>query len=114
MDYELTPTLKTHRVVVLTGAGISAESGIKTFRDHNGLWENHRIEDVASPEGFERDPALVQNFYNLRRAQLSDPGLKPNLAHEALARLEREWAGDFLLVTQNVDDLHERAGSRGL
>ena len=101
-------------IVILTGAGISAESGIKTFRDHNGLWENHRIEDVASPEGFHRNPALVQQFYNLRRAQLKDPGVQPNLAHRALAELESRWPGDFLLVTQNVDDLHERAGSKKL
>lgn len=101
-------------LVVLTGAGISAESGIRTFRDANGLWENHRIEDVASPEGFERDPRLVHDFYNLRRAQLKDPSVQPNVAHVALARLEREWEGDFLLVTQNVDDLHDRAGSRRL
>lgn len=101
-------------IVILTGAGISAESGIKTFRDHNGLWENHRIEDVASPEGFARDPDLVQNFYNLRRAQLRDPSVQPNAAHIALAELEQNWRGPFLLVTQNSDDLHERAGSKNL
>lgn len=101
-------------LVILTGAGISAESGIKTFRDHDGLWENHRIEDVASIDGFRRNPALVQDFYNQRRAQLLEPQIRPNAAHEALARLEREWRGDFLLVTQNVDNLHERAGSRKL
>ncbi len=101
-------------IVVLTGAGISAESGIKTFRDHNGLWENHRIEDVASIDGFRRNPELVQSFYNARRAQLRDENLKPNAAHLALVELEREWKGDFLLVTQNVDHLHERAGSRAL
>jgi NAD-dependent deacetylase len=99
-------------LVILTGAGISAESGVKTFRDAGGLWEDHRIEDVASPEGFARDPALVQRFYNARRRQLRE--VRPNAAHEALARLEAEWQGDFLLVTQNVDDLHQRAGSRGL
>ncbi len=99
-------------VVVLTGAGISAESGVKTFRDAGGLWEDHRIEDVASPEGFARDPGLVQRFYNARRRQL--PQVQPNAAHLALARLERAWQGDFLLVTQNVDDLHQRAGSRNL
>jgi NAD-dependent deacetylase len=98
-------------IVVLTGAGISAESGIKTFRDHNGLWENHRIEDVASPEGFRRDPELVQTFYNLRRRQLLSPEVKPNAAHEALAEFESRRRGDFLLVTQNIDNLHERAGS---
>jgi NAD-dependent deacetylase len=99
-------------IVVLTGAGISAESGLATFRGADGLWEGHRVEDVASPAGFERDPALVQRFYNLRRAALA--GVQPNAAHHALVRLEREWPGDFLLVTQNVDDLHERAGSRRL
>lgn len=99
-------------LVILTGAGISAESGVKTFRDAGGLWEDHRIEDVASPEGFARDPGLVQRFYNARRRQLRE--VQPNAAHAALARLEAEWQGDFLLVTQNVDDLHQRAGSRGL
>lgn len=102
------------RIVILTGAGVSAESGIRTFRAQDGLWEEHRVEDVATPEGFERDPALVHRFYNERRAQLQGPAVRPNLAHEALARLEREWPGEFLLVTQNIDDLHERAGSRKL
>lgn len=101
-------------IVILTGAGISAESGIRTFRAADGLWENHRIEDVASPEGFARNPKLVHEFYNQRRRQLRDPAISPNRAHEALARLETEWEGDFLLVTQNVDDLHERAGSKCL
>ena len=101
-------------IVILTGAGVSAESGLKTFRDHGGLWENHRIEDVASIDGYMRNPDLVQSFYNARRAQLAEAGVKPNMAHEALARLEREWQGKFLLVTQNVDDLHERAGSKRL
>ncbi len=101
-------------IVILTGAGISAESGIATFRDANGLWETHRVEDVASPAAFRREPALVHRFYNLRRAQLKT--VEPNPAHLALAALERDWAGrgDFLLVTQNVDDLHARAGSRRL
>jgi len=94
-------------IVVLTGAGISAESGITTFRDSNGLWCDHRIEDVATPEGFAKNPALVHQFYNMRRAQLAE--VKPNAAHEALARLACQWEGNFLLVTQNVDDLHERA-----
>lgn len=94
-------------LVVLTGAGISAESGVLTFRDNNGLWCNHRIEDVATPEAFERNPALVQSFYNQRRAQL--PQVHPNAAHEALAQLADRWPGRFLLVTQNVDDLHDRA-----
>lgn len=100
------------RIVVLTGAGISAESGLRTFRDADGLWENHRIEDVATPEAFVRNPDLVQRFYNARRTQLQ--GVQPNAAHDALAAFERSFAGDFLLVTQNVDDLHDRAGSRNL
>lgn len=99
-------------IVVLTGAGISAESGLRTFRAADGLWEDHRVEDVATPEGFARDPALVQRFYNERRRQLGQ--VEPNAAHRALARLEQEWPGEFLLVTQNVDDLHDRAGSRNL
>ena len=97
-------------LVILTGAGISAESGLPTFRAADGLWEGHRVEDVATPPAFARRPALVQHFYNQRRTALA--GVKPNAAHDALARLEREWPGDFLLVTQNVDDLHDRAGSR--
>jgi len=99
-------------IVVLTGAGISAESGLRTFRAADGLWEDHRVEDVATPEGFQADPALVHTFYNQRRAQLDT--VRPNPAHLALARLEQGWPGEFLLVTQNVDDLHERAGSRNL
>ena len=97
-------------IVVLTGAGVSAESGIKTFRDHNGLWENHRLEDVCTPEAFTRNPALVQQFYNARRRQLVAEA-HPNPAHLALADFERAFTGNFTLVTQNVDDLHERAGS---
>lgn len=99
------------RVVVLTGAGISAESGIRTFRGADGLWEGHRIEDVASPGGFIRDPETVYRFYNERRRQLLQPGIKPNAAHAALAKLEAALGDDFLLVTQNIDDLHKRAGS---
>jgi len=99
-------------IVVLTGAGISAESGLATFRDSGGLWEHHRVEDVATPEAFARDPRLVHRFYNARRAQLQT--VQPNRAHEALARLEASWPGEVLVVTQNVDDLHERAGSRNL
>lgn len=99
------------RVVVLTGAGISAESGLKTFRDNDGLWENHRVEDVATPEAFERNPSLVYRFYNERRAQLQSSDVKPNAAHQALANLETFLGDHFLLVTQNVDNLHERAGS---
>lgn len=97
------------RIVILTGAGISAESGIDTFRAAGGLWEQHRIEDVATPEGFARDPRLVLSFYDMRRAALAQ--VEPNPAHAALARLERDFAGELLLVTQNVDDLHERGGS---
>jgi NAD-dependent deacetylase len=99
-------------IVVLTGAGISAESGLRTFRDAGGLWEDHRVEDVATPEAFRRDPGLVHRFYNARRAQLG--AVRPNAAHEALARLEAGWPSEVLLVTQNVDDLHDRAGSRNL
>ncbi len=107
--------MATHRsIVVLSGAGVSAESGISTFRGVNGLWNNHRIEEVASPEGFARDPDLVHRFYNLRRRQLLDPQTRPNAAHLALARLERSFPGEFMLVTQNIDDLHERAGSSRL
>lgn len=100
------------RVVILTGAGISAESGIRTFRGADGLWEGHRIEDVASPEGFQRDPATVYRFYNERRRQLLMQEIKPNAAHIALARLEEALSDGFLLITQNIDDLHKRAGSR--
>ncbi len=95
------------KLVVLSGAGISAESGIKTFRDSNGLWENHRIEDVASPEGFTRNPQLVLDFYNARRKQLKE--VEPNTAHKLLAELEEFF--DVHIITQNVDDLHERGGS---
>lgn len=105
---------KHKQIVILTGAGISAESGIRTFRDGNGLWEDHRVEDVASPEGYARDPKLVQNFYNQRRQQLLSGEVSENAAHAALARLEQEHPGEILLVTQNVDDLHERAGSKNL
>ena len=97
------------RFVVLTGAGISAESGVPTFRDAGGLWEGHRVEDVATPEAFERDPDTVQRFYDLRRHAVAQA--EPNPAHDALARLERELGDDLLVVTQNIDDLHERAGS---
>jgi NAD-dependent deacetylase len=99
-------------LVILTGAGISAESGLPTFRDNRGLWEQHRMEDVATPEAFRRDPALVQRFYNARRRRLRE--VSPNAAHLALVELERRWPGPMLLVTQNVDDLHARAGSRNL
>ncbi|KPF67845.1 NAD-dependent deacetylase [alpha proteobacterium AAP81b] len=99
-------------LVILTGAGISAESGVPTFRGPDGLWEGHRVEDVATPQAFRRDPVLVQRFYDLRRAALAK--VEPNAAHHALARLDAEWPGELLLVTQNVDDLHDRAGSRRL
>ena len=99
-------------IVVLTGAGISAESGLATFRGPEGLWEGHRVEDVATPEAYRRDPELVHRFYDARRENLTK--VEPNAAHRALAQLEAEWPGEFLLVTQNVDDLHERAGSKRL
>ena len=98
-------------IVVLTGAGISAESGIKTFRAVDGLWEGHRVEDVATPDAFERDPSLVQAFYNERRKPLLNQVVHPNDAHRALAELERRFEGEFLLVTQNIDNLHEQGGS---
>lgn len=104
----------TKSIVVLTGAGISAESGIKTFRATDGLWEDHRIEDVATPEAFERDPELVQHFYNMRRQPILDEQVRPNPAHFALAELQREFSGEFCLVTQNIDNLHEQAGSTGV
>jgi len=100
------------KIVILTGAGISAESGLGTFRDEGGLWAQHAIEDVATPEGFARNPRLVHEFYNARRRQAARA--RPNPAHAALARLEREYAGGVLIVTQNVDGLHEAAGSRNV
>lgn len=99
-------------IVILTGAGISAESGLPTFRDKDGLWEGHRFEDVACPDAFRRNPGLVHQFYNLRRAALKT--VSPNAAHHALARLQQQFAGRVTLITQNVDDLHERAGSSGV
>lgn len=108
-------------IVILTGAGISAESGIRTFRAADGLWEEHRIEDVATPEAFERDPQLVQRFYNMRRTQLleneknSDTRkIQPNAAHHALAKLVSDSYAKVTLVTQNIDDLHERSGSQNV
>ncbi|MGB3456509.1 MAG: NAD-dependent deacylase [Litorimonas sp.] len=112
-DMPSTPLRPAPRLFVLTGAGISAESGLKTFRDNDGLWETHRVEDVATPEAFARDPDLVQRFYNQRRASLSEA--RPNAAHHALGQLQRrlrEADGDLVLVTQNVDDLHERGGAQ--
>jgi NAD-dependent deacetylase len=102
--------LENTRLLVLTGAGVSAESGLATFRDSNGLWEQHRVEDVASPEGFIRDPQLVWRFYSLRRDQAKT--VEPNPGHRALADVEKRLGDRFLLVTQNVDGLHQRAGSR--
>lgn len=99
-------------IVILTGAGISAESGLATFRGPDGLWEGHRVEDVCTPEALARDPALVHRFYDERRAKLAM--VQPNAAHEAIAALDRAWTGDLLVVTQNVDDLHERAGAQRL
>jgi NAD-dependent deacetylase len=99
-------------IVILTGAGISAESGLATFRGPDGLWEGHRVEDVATPEAFARDPVLVHRFYDARRENLAR--VAPNAAHEALARLDAAWPGGLLIVTQNVDDLHERAGATRL
>ena len=105
-------------ILILTGAGISAESGIPTFRDADGLWEGHDIEEVATPQGFARNPKLVQRFYNERRRALLDPKIKPNAAHLALAQFEHEFLANpgnhFLLVTQNIDDLHDRAGSQNV
>lgn len=110
-------SLKYKNIVVLTGAGMSADSGISTFRGQEGLWENHRIQDVASPEGYAENPELVLSFYNQRRVQLLDPKLKPNAGHYALAEAEQAWlakGGQFTLISQNVDNLHKRAGSQRL
>ncbi len=108
--------MTVRRIVILTGAGISAESGIDTFRAAGGLWEQHRVEDVATPEAFARDPDLVLRFYDMRRGRIQE--VEPNQAHEALARLDWLWPAnddyDLTIVTQNVDDLHERAGARRL
>jgi NAD-dependent deacetylase len=100
------------RIVVLTGAGVSAESGVPTFRAADGLWEGHRVEDVATPFAFDRDPQLVWQFYNARRANVAT--VRPNPGHVALARLEEHWGDDFTLATQNVDGLHRAAGSRNV
>lgn len=106
-------TAKPRFITILTGAGISAESGVPTFRDENGLWCNHRVEDVASPIAYERNPQLVQRFYNQRRRDIQDPKVKPNPAHFAVAKLQKQFrdGSSVFLVTQNVDNLHERAGS---
>ena len=104
--------MEFRNIVVLTGAGVSADSGLATFRGPDGLWEGHRVEDVATPEAYHRNPVLVHQFYDARRARLGE--VQPNAAHEALARLDAQWPGDLLIVTQNVDDLHERAGAKRL
>lgn len=104
----------TGNIVVLTGAGISAESGLKTFRDNNGLWENHRVEEVATPEAFAANPELVYRFYNVRRQQLLSDEVQPNAAHFALAELEQALGSRLTIVTQNVDNLHERAGNKNV
>lgn len=101
-------------IVILTGAGISKESGLDTFRDADGIWAQVNLEDVATPEAFLRNPARVHEFYNYRRRGLVDPSIKPNAAHFALSKLEQEWPGHVLLVTQNIDNLHEQAGSSEL
>ncbi len=101
-------------IVILTGAGISAESGLQTFRGAGGLWCGHRVEDVATPEAFVRNPALVHQFYNERRQGLLSDEVVPNPAHTALARLQKEWAGEVTIVTQNIDDLHERGGAQNV
>lgn len=102
------------KIVILTGSGISQESGLATFRGADGLWEGHRVEDVATPEAFQRNPEVVYDFYNRRRQQLQPDEVQPNAAHFALAEFEANFTGDFTLVTQNVDDLHERAGSKNI
>jgi NAD-dependent deacetylase len=111
-QYDIGCMGRVRNIVILTGAGVSAESGVPTFRGPDGLWEGHRVEDVATPEAFRRNKPLVQRFYDERRAALAQ--VAPNAAHLALARLDAAWPGQFLLVTQNVDDLHERGGSRRL
>jgi len=105
---------KDGRIVILTGAGISKESGLDTFRDADGLWSKVSIEEVATYDAYKRDPVKVLQFYNDRRAGMVGGNIRPNAAHEALARLERDWPDDVLVVTQNIDDLHEQAGSNSL
>ena len=99
-------------IFILTGAGISKESGINTFREEDGLWDNYKIEDVCTPNAFKRNPDLVNNFYNERKSQLEKPQIKPNEAHLSLVEFEKNCSGEFLIVTQNIDNLHERAGSK--
>lgn len=109
MGQGVTRRAKMEKIVILTGAGISAESGLGTFRDEGGLWAQHRIEDVATPEGFARDPALVHQFYNARRVLAAKA--RPNAAHAALTRLQMDFPGEVVIVTQNVDSLHESGGA---
>ncbi len=113
---EVLRQLGGHRppIAILTGAGISAGSGLATFRGNGGLWEGHRVEDVATPGAFDRNPELVHRFYNERRAKLQSQDVTPNAAHTALARLEAVWPADVTIITQNVDDLHERASSTNI
>ena len=106
----MAPMAELRNIVILTGAGVSAESGLRTFRADDGLWEDHPVEQVATPQGFARDPDLVQRFYDERRANIL--AARPNPAHEALAKLDAAWDGELLIVTQNIDDLHERAGAK--
>lgn len=106
--------MSENTIVILTGAGISKESGLATFRDSDGIWATVRIEDVATPQAFANDPAQVHAFYNVRRRALSEGGVIPNPAHLALAELEQRWPGEVLVVTQNIDDLHEKAGTKNL
>jgi len=107
--------LKTPKIVILTGAGISAESGLSTFRAQNGLWEGYDVNDVATYEGYMRNPVAVHDFYNMLRRKLQNPEVKPNMAHFALAQLEQKLGSDnVLIVTQNVDNLHEQAGSKNI
>ena len=100
------------KIFVLSGAGVSKESGIKTFRESDGLWENYKIEDVCTPQAFLTNPELVNNFYNDRKKQMNDPKIKPNNAHIFISKLEEKFFNNFMLVTQNIDNLHEKAGSK--
>ena len=106
--------ISSRNIVILTGAGISQESGLDTFRDAGGIWTKYNLEDVATPEAFNKDPSLVYEFYNLRYESLLEDSVAPNAAHEALAKLEKEWHGKVSIITQNVDNLHERAGSNNV
>lgn len=107
-------TILNKNIFILTGAGISSESGIKTFRENDGLWDNYRIEDVCTPEAFQRDPDKVIKFYNERKVVFNSPEINPNNGHKAIVELERDCKKDFLIVTQNIDSLHEKAGSKNL